>query len=369
MSIPKKQHGMTQSPQLRALAAAFIAALLFGASTPLSKRILEDCAPTVLAGLMYLGSGIGILIVKVVQRATGGEATEARLARPDLRWLVLAVLSGGVAAPVILMFSLQNTPAATASLLLSFETVATTVLAAFVFHEFIGRRAWVAMLLVTAGSCLLSIEPDAAWGMSLGALGVIAACFLWGIDNNCTRNISAKDPLTIVMVKGIGAGALSLLLARWLGNPAPSIITIGLAMLLGLMSYGMSILLFIYAMRGLGGRAGQAPLFATSPLIGTVLSVVLFRESPGGVFLAALPVMLMGVAMLVTDRHEHRHIHESTTHEHRHDHADDHHAAHAAGGHSRSSHSHAHTHQYEVHEHQHLPDIHHRHGHDSAPAT
>jgi drug/metabolite transporter (DMT)-like permease len=201
---------------------AILAALLFGMSAPLAKLLLGEMEPISLAGLLYLGSGLSLLVIKVCQ-PTGNRSTraEAEIRKADLAWLAGAILAGGIAAPIILLFSLRNTPAATAALLLNFEGVATTFIASLVFKEAISRRAWWAILSITFASICLSIKPNNGWGLSLGALGILAACILWGIDNNFTRNISAKDPLTIVTVKGLVAGTFSVALTMISGNRLP----------------------------------------------------------------------------------------------------------------------------------------------------
>ncbi len=196
---------------------------------------------------------------------------EARIEKSDAPWLLGAVLAGGVAAPIVLLFSLKNTPGATASLLLNFEGVATTLIAALVFRETVSRRAWWAIALVTLASITLSLNPLQGWGISAGALGIIAACVLWGLDNNFTRNISAKDPLVIVMIKGLGAGSFSLLLGWLLGYRLPGWDLVLKAFLLGSLSYGLSIILFIRALRGLGAARTSA-LFGTAPIAGVLVS-------------------------------------------------------------------------------------------------
>ena len=202
---------------------ALIAAFLFGASAPLAKLLLDEVEPIPLAAFLYLGSGIGLLGIKTYQRINQRLSDgEAQIKKSDFSWLAGAILAGGVAAPITLLFSLQNTPAATASLLLNFEGVATTLIAALAFKESISRRAWWAIALITLSSIFLSINLNASWGFSLGSLGIIAACILWGIDNNFTRNISAKDPLMIVTIKGLGAGSFSLGMAIILGNKLPA---------------------------------------------------------------------------------------------------------------------------------------------------
>jgi drug/metabolite transporter (DMT)-like permease len=343
---------------------AILAALLFGASAPLAKLLLGEVEPIPLAAFLYLGSGIGLLGIKLFQRITRqGAEREAPIQRPDYIWLAGAIIAGGVAAPITLLFSLRNTPAATASLLLCFEGVATTLIAFFAFKESISRRAWWAIVLITLSSIFLSINLKANWGFSLGALGIMAACILWGLDNNFSRNISAKDPLMIVTIKGLGAGSFSLGMAIVLGNKLPGVGVILGALVLGCLSYGASIFLFIHAMRGLGAARTSA-LFSTAPIAGIVLSLLMFQELPSWLFLVALPLMLIGTLFLVSEEHEHEHVHQMVIHEHAHVHDDGHHE-HDHAGKFDHSHSHIHTHHELAHAHHHMPDLHHRHGHPS----
>ncbi len=341
---------------------ALIAALLFGASAPLAKLLLGDVEPIPLAAFLYLGSGFGLLIIKIFQYINRkGLFSEAHIKRQDLLWLAGAILAGGVAAPIILLISLKNTPASTASLLLCFEGVATTLIAYFVFKESISRRALWAIVLITLASIILSINLNVEWGFSLGALGIIAACMLWGLDNNFTRNISSKDPLIIVVIKGLGAGSFSLGLAMFLGIKLPAWETALSAMLLGSLSYGFSIVLFIHAMRGLGAARTSA-LFGAAPLSGMILSLILFQEMPSWLFLVAIPIMLLGTLLLVNEQHQHFHVHETITHDHSHKHDDDHHQ-HCHDCDEDLKHSHPHQHDELAHSHHHLPDLNHRHVH------
>lgn len=356
----------TQRKQVIPIFQAIIAALLFGASAPFAKSLLGDIEPVSLAGFLYLGSGLILLIIKVVQKAIiKNIASEARLERADLGWLAGAILAGGIGAPIVQLFGLRSTPGATASLLLNFESVATTLIAALVFKEQVGRRALRAILLITLASILLSVNINQGWGFSIGSLGIIGACILWGIDNNFTRNISAKNPQSIVMFKGLIAGSFSLMLSLILGNKLPQIGIILKSLLLGSLSYGVSITLFIRAMRGLGASRTSA-LFATSPLAGIVLSFLLLHESPTIMILIAFPLMVLGTLFLVNEEHKHKHLHPAIFHEHSHRHDDEHHAhihLEDQKNFQGKYHSHEHEHVGTEHEHEHMPDIHHRHLH------
>lgn len=344
---------------------ALLAAILFGASAPVAKLLLGRIEPIPLAAFLYLGSGVGLLCSRGLQYLGRGSAkVEAGIASADIPWLAGAILAGGVAAPIVFMFSLRTTPAATASLLLNFEGVATALLAALVFKEAIGGRVWWAIAFVTVASILLSLDLGGEWGIAHGTLGVLGACALWGLDNNLTRSVSAKDPLSIVMVKGIGAGGFSLFLAAILRNPFPSLTLALGGMLLGSLSYGASIALFIFAMRALGAARTSA-LFGTAPFAGALLSFLLFQESPDWLMMTSLPIMIVGVGLLLTEKHAHKHVHAVVEHDHRHHHRDGHHTHDHEKGiiPTKDFHSHPHLHQSFEHSHPHAPDIHHRHSH------
>jgi drug/metabolite transporter (DMT)-like permease len=337
---------------------ALLAALFFGASAPISKLLLGDVPPVLMAAFLYLGSGTGISLIKLTQRLTSNQK-EAGIKALDMKWLAGAIISGGIAAPIILMISLKNTPASTASLLLNFEGVATTLIAMLIFNEAISRRAWIAIAVITLASILLSTNFGNNWGMSLGAFGVILACVLWGVDNNFTRNISAKDPLTIVAWKGLTSGTFSLLLGLLLGQQLPTLTSILSILLLGFLSYGLSTMLFIYSMRGLGAARTSA-LYGTAPLAGVLLSIVIFGELPSLLFIIAAIIMVGGALLLINEEHAHSHVHTVLFHEHSHRHNDHAHKHDEVDG----VHSHEHEHLAEEHEHGHMPDIHHRHGHE-----
>lgn len=353
------------SPTLQALAAA----LLFGASAPLSKILLGKVEPVILAGLLYLGSGLGAVLLRLFRKAyRPAVVTEAGLKRNDVPWLIGATVAGGILGPILLLFGLSATPAATASLLLNFESVATAIIAAVVFREAIGRRVWWAVGLVTLGSMVLSLNITGNWGVSIGAFGVLGACFLWGLDNNFTRNVSGKDPLAIVSIKGLAAGFFSLVLGLILKSPLPDLRIALLALLVGSLCYGLSIALFVMAMRNLGA-ARTGALFATAPFIGALLSLSLLLERPSVLFLFSLPLMVAGASLLLGEDHTHLHEHPLLAHEHGHSHPDSHHR-HPHPGEIMSenyTHSHWHMHPPEKHAHGHTPDLHHRHNHEPLP--
>src|SRR5688500_6555452 len=237
-----------KSNNIAFIAQALFAAIFFGASAPIAKLSLgDDIAPIFLAAFLYLGRGTGFTLIKSTQRMRAKDF-EANIKPADIKWLAGAIISGGIAAPIILMISLQNTPASTASLLLNFEGVGTTLIALLFFKEAISRRAWTAIIVITLASIFLSTNFNEGFGISFGALGIILACVLWGLDNNFTRNISGKDPLAIVAAKGLVAGTFSFLLAFFLGNQLPDLKTILYTLLLGFLSYGMSTMLVILSM-------------------------------------------------------------------------------------------------------------------------
>ncbi|MBA4420124.1 MAG: EamA family transporter [Anaerolinea sp.] len=349
---------MIQKNSIGPTLQAILAAGLFGASAPLSKLLLVDIQPVMMAGLLYLGSGIAALLASRLRGWILPKDAEARLSRADLPWLLAALLTGGVAAPILLMVGLAGTSGATASLLLNFESVSTTLIAALIFREAIGNRLWIALALITLASILLSWHPADAWGFSWLAVAVLGACLLWGLDNNFTRHISARDPLAIVAIKGLGAGTFSFVLSLVLGESFPALPIALTAMLVGAVCYGVSIALFVLAMRGLGA-ARTGTLFASAPFIGALLSLLILRETPGLSFYLATPLMLVGVIVLLVEDHAHLHTHEFLEHEHAHVHDAHHPHSHGVIHH----HNHPHRHETNTHSHNHAPDLHHRHKH------
>ena len=341
---------------------ALLAAALFGASTPLAKLLLQDVSPMLLAGLLYLGSGAGLLVIRLGGNIIAqGRASEARLQPPDYAWLAGAVIAGGVVAPVLLMWGLSNTAAGAASLLLNLESVITTLVAAVFFREAVNARIWQASLVMVAGGLLLSYDPLMPLSVSIHSVAIVGACLMWALDNNLTRKISAADPMTIAIIKGLAAGTANTGLALATGTLTPGTLTVAGALLLGLFSYGISLVLFIYALRHLGSARTGAH-FSTAPFIGAALSMLILNEPFTIVFAVALLLMMVATWLVLTEQHGHGHTHEYMAHSHKHVH-DEHHQHEHDGTEGPEPHAHAHAHLPLTHTHPHLPDIHHRHEH------
>lgn len=341
---------------------ALLSAALFGASTPAAKRLLGvGVDPWLLAALLYLGSGLGLLLVRLAQRAAGQRASEAPLQRRDLPWLAGVVLMGGVLAPVLLMYGLTRVSAAAGALLLNLEAVATLALAWLVVGEHADRRLLLGAAAIVLGAGLLSWRGGSMQG-GLGALAIAAACCAWAIDNNLTRKLSAADPVHIAAVKGWIAGSVNLAIALARGTPLPGVPAIAGALLVGLLGYGVSLVLFVLALRHLG-TARTGAYFSTAPFVGAVIAVIALGEPVTAQLLAAGALMGIGVYLHLTEQHAHEHVHEALAHEHRHYHDDMHDHAHGPGDPEGEPHSHRHGHAPLVHSHPHYPDLHHRHTH------
>lgn len=341
----------------RAVAGALAAAVLFGASTPAAKLLAGDLPPFLLAGLLYAGSGLGLS----AWRAMRGRG-ESLLRGSDLPWLAGAVVAGGIAGPVLLMAGLAQTTAATASLLLNLEGALTALIAWFVFRENFDRRIAAGLALILAGGALLSYEPGAAWGLSPAALCIAGACLAWAIDNNLTRRVSAGDAVAIAAIKGAVAGAVNLAIAFASGAALPSAAQVLGAGLIGLFGYGVSLVLFVQALRELGA-ARTGAYFSIAPFAGIALAMGALGEAPGALFWVALPLVALGVWLHVTESHAHAHVHEPMEHSHPHVHDAHHRHEHAFAWDGREPHAHAHRHERLAHIHPHYPDIHHRHDH------
>lgn len=345
----------------RAIFFALAAAMLFGASTPAAKLLAGNVPPFLLAGLLYAGSGIGLSLWIALRAATTPPGSPP-IARADIPWLAGAIISGGVAGPVLLMFALSTTTASTASLLLNLEGVFTALIAWFVFGENFDRRIALGMVLIVAAGALAAVEPGSLRGMSIGALFVAAACFAWAIDNNLTRRVSAGDPVTISAIKGVAAGAVNIAIALALGNAWPPLTQVAAAGLVGLLGYGVSLALFVVALRELGA-ARTGAYFSIAPFAGVALALAALGESAGPLFWLALPLAAAGVWLHVSERHAHEHLHEPLEHAHSHTHDEHHRHAHDFDWEGSEPHSHAHRHGRMLHSHPHYPDIHHRHNH------
>ncbi|GMU52913.1 MAG: hypothetical protein AMXMBFR33_20590 [Candidatus Xenobia bacterium] len=347
---------MAVSAALNGIVAAILAALLFGASTPLAKLLLGQLPPQMLAGLLYLGSGLGLGLATLVRPPKGS------LHGREWLWLAAAILAGGVLGPVLLMHGLLSTPASTSSLLLNLEGVFTALLAWFVMRENFDRRIALGMVAIVSGGLLLSWEGSLK--LAPGALLVVAACFCWAVDNNLTQKVSGGDPLRIAALKGGAAGACNLAIAALLHQVRwPGALEVAGAGLVGFFGYGVSLVLFVLALRHLGS-ARTGAYFSLAPFAGAALSLVLFRDPIHWRFLVAAALMAVGVYLHLTEHHEHEHVHEDLEHTHEHVHDEHHQHEHGSDTPSGEPHTHFHRHRRLVHSHPHYPDIHHRHSHD-----
>ncbi|HTH81161.1 MAG TPA: EamA family transporter [Ramlibacter sp.] len=344
----------------RPVLAALAAALLFGAGTPLSKSLLGNASPWMLAALLYLGSGAGLALVRLL-----GSAQRARLAPNELKWLAGAIVSGGVIGPVLLMLGLAAMPASSASLLLNAEAVFTALIAWIVFRENVDSRVFLGFVCIVAGAALVSWRGSLEWSGWRPSLLVLGACLAWGIDNNLTRKVSLTDASWIAMVKGLAAGSTNLVLAIALGASLPSLPVVAGAVIVGFASYGASLTLFVVALRGLG-TARTGAYFSVAPFFGAIVAIAWLGDPLTWPLVAAGVLMAIGVALHLAERHEHNHSHEAMTHTHEHVHgeADEHHMhGHDLPVAPGTRHTHEHRHEPLAHTHAHYPDTHHRHQH------
>lgn len=350
-------------PALTALAAA----ILFGASTPVAKLLVGEVAPLLVAGLLYLGSGLGLAAVLAAGRAVArarGRPRSPGIPAADRPWLAAAVFFGGLLGPALLMTGLARTDAASASLLLNVEGVLTAVLAWVVFGENADRRIVLGMLAIVAGGVLLAWEPGGG-AFSPGALLVLGACLCWAIDNNLTRKVSTNDAVLVACIKGLVAGAGNTLLALVAGASLPGLATVALAGAVGFLGYGVSLALFVVGLRTLGAaRAGA--YFSVAPLFGVALSLAIWPRAPEPAFWMAAALMGAGIWLHVSERHDHLHTHAPLVHSHRHRHDAHHQHTHETGVPITEPHTHLHRHEPLTHKHPHYPDIHHRHDHGNA---
>lgn len=351
-----------------AVLLALASAALFGASTPAAKALLGSVEPAILAGLLYCGAGLGAAVLRrgLRSRLREGETSEASLTGQELRWLSGAILAGGIVGPVLLMIGLARTEAATASLLLTLEGVATALLAWFAFHESFDRRIALGMACLVAGAVFLSWSGTPTVSGLIGPVAVAGACVAWGLDNNLTRKVSLADPLQIVELKGIIAGPVNLLLGLAAGGTLPGPGPLAVAGLVGFLSYGVSLALFILALRHLG-TARTGAYFSTAPFIGAITSVIALGEPITHQLIAAGLLMGIGVWLHLSEHHEHEHEHEPIEHSHRHVHDEHHRHSHSPDDPTGEPHAHWHRHERLRHRHAHAPDMHHTHRHQRQP--
>ena len=339
--------------------ATLLAAALFGAGTPLAKFLLSQTSPWLLAALLYLGSGIGLFLLRRIRTSM-----PVQLPKGEWKWLAGAVCAGGVVGPVLLMYGLSSMPASGASLLLNAEGVLTALIAWFVFKENFDRRIAMGMLAIVAGGLVLAWPGEAKFGSIWPALAVIGACLSWGIDNNLTRKISLSDASFIAMVKGLAAGATNLVLALALDAVWPSATVVIAASVLGFASYGASLVLFVIGLRHLGS-ARTGAYFSIAPFMGAALSLIVLGEPITASLVISGILMGWGVWLHLTETHRHDHIHEPLEHSHEHVHGvgDEHHDHLHPDGLIKGKHTHGHRHAPIAHSHAHFPDAHHRHTH------
>ena len=346
----------------QAIAYALVSAALFGASTPFAKLLLGELPPLLLAALLYLGSGLGLLgwigLRRVLKSAPGAPS----LFSSDYLWLSAAIGAGGVIAPVLLVFGLVRTEAATASLLLNLEAVLTAVIAWVAFRENVDRRVLAGMAAIVAGGVLLAWQEVPRAGGFVGPALIAGACLAWALDNNLTRRISGGDAAVIACLKGLVAGSVNLVLALQLGTSLPSAGVMVGACLVGFVGYGISLVFFIVALRDLG-TARTGAYFSVAPFFGAVLALFLLGEQATMYFWVAAALMAIGVRLHLAERHEHAHTHEPLEHSHMHVHDEHHQHAHDGHWNGKEPHAHAHRHGRIVHNHPHYPDLHHRHEH------
>jgi drug/metabolite transporter (DMT)-like permease len=338
---------------------ALASAVLFGASTPLSKLLLGAIDPWLLAGLLYLGAGLGLAVVHFGRAAFGIPAPEAPLRRSDLPWLAAVVASGGMLGPLLLVFGLSRTTAASGALLLNLEGLATMAIAWLAFHENVDRRLLLGAAAILVGAAVLSWQGGQV-RLDMGAALIAGACLAWGIDNNLTRKLSSSDPVVIAMIKGLVAGSVNIALAFLRGADLPAADAIFGAAIVGLFGVGVSLVLFILALRHLGA-ARTGAYFSLAPFVGAIIAIAILHEPLTAQLVIAGAFMGLGLWLHLAERHKHEHDHAILEHEHSHVH-DEHHQ-HDHDGPVSEPHSHWHRHEPLRHAHPHYPDLHHRHGH------
>ncbi len=337
--------------------------MLFGISTPLAKLLVGTVSPVMLAGLLYAGSGVGLMLVLLGRRVAAPAGVPLSLPqRGEWRWLSGAIFFGGVAGPVALMFGLTTTAASTASLLLNLEAVFTALCAWFLFRENFDRHVLLGMGAIVAGGVVLALGPGGPGRAQLGLILITVACACWALDNNLSRKVSASDAVFVAGLKGSIAAATNIAIALLLGDVLPPMRVVGAALIIGFFGYGVSLVLFMLALRHLG-TARTGAYFAVAPFFGAALALALQGESVTLQLVLAGALMALGVWLHLSERHVHRHTHEAQEHSHSHTHDDHHRHAHGEAWEGTEPHTHNHVHSQLAHAHPHYPDLHHRHPH------
>lgn len=344
---------------------ALAAAGLFGASTPAAKWLLSaegQLSPWLMAGILYLGSGLGLGLVRMVSRLSGHPSEEAPLRGRDWAWLGAATVFGGILGPVLLLFGLAHMAAGSASLLLNLEGVFTAGLAWFVFKEHFDRRIFLGMVLILTGGAVLSWTGGNLRAGGGSSLLIAGACLCWALDNNLTRRVSGSDALQIAMVKGLAAGVTNTLLALSLGHVKASFLPCVAGGLIGFLGYGLSLMCFVLALRYIG-TARTGAYFSLAPFVGALIALGMGSEPLTLRLIASGGLMAVGVWLHPTEHHEHEHLHEALAHEHLHWHDEHHQHPHDPSDPPGEPHSHRHGHEPLLHSHPHFPDLHHTHAH------
>lgn len=271
---------------------AILAAVLYAVSSPFSKILLNEMPPTLMAGFLYLGAGIGMSLIAISRRVRQVETTEIHLSKAEMPYIVAMILLD-IAAPICMLIGLNATTAANASLLNNFEIVATALIALVIFRECISKRLWMGILFVTLSSVILSFEDVTSLEFSYGSLFVLLAAVFWGLENNCTRKLSSCDPLEIVLLKGIFSGTGSIVIGLVIGERLMNLWSVIAVMAVGIVSYGLSIYFYVHAQRLLGAARTSA-YYAVSPFIAAFLSILIFGQIPEVTYFIALILMAIG---------------------------------------------------------------------------
>lgn len=345
--------------------AALGAALTFGISTPFAKLLTGNVTPVLLAGLLYLGAAFGLGLWAIIRRfsSSSDQSLQVRIPRADWPWLAGIILFGGIGGPLLLMIGLSSTTGSAAALLLNLEGVFTALLAWVVFREHTDRRIVLGMLLIVVAGVLISArEGGGAIQNTAGPLAIISACLCWAIDNNLTRKLSGCDSVTLAGIKGAVAGSVNTAIAFALGASLPSTSLFAGALAVGALGYGLSLVLFVVALRHLG-TARTGAYFSSATFIGAATAILLLHERPDLLFWIAALLIGIGLWLHLSERHAHEHLHEPTEHDHWHEHDEHHRHAHDFQWDNGKAHSHRHQHERQVHSHPHFPDLHHQHSH------